>query len=383
MKHAVWKRCLALVLGASLFAGAGTCAAKERLVVDWTPNVYSISTEDNGLLESPGVKEKIRQALTAKLKSLQAQKKLPFEVKFSNDLQVSGIQDDYSDVTPIGLMPIVLLDDAFTTHYHAADQDIYKSIVTSCMGMAVCSAGANGEGWRILTVIPLNEKKVLGADIQNLITTPITEQQLADVYADITVQMIEKRLDFSSAKKVLKDWEEKQETPETYQVADVGISSKKAQQVFHVHGIEIRNIIANFYTEAFQKKTGKVVLPPGIAAPYQKDVTSNLYSMQIRSDDGTMDLAMAAPMHEINLDFSGANWQEVQRKDASDVRSDVAYKAWLTEKSDLRPERTETGYAVQMYLKDKGKGNAVDVDAKDIYTQILIDLATKMGKQEK
>ena len=93
-------------------------------------------------------------------------------------------------------------------------------------------------------------------------------------------------------------------------------------------------------------------------------------------------IEMTKPKHEIRLDFSGANWAPVQRKDPSDVREDVAYKAWLTETRDGQ-KRTEDAYEVQTYLKDAGKGNAIDVDAKDIYTKVLIGLADRMGKQGK
>lgn len=382
-KNTWMKKCLAAVLGTCLLAGPAICSAKESMPANWIPEVYSISASQNGLLQSPGVKQKICQALTDKLKSLQAQKKLPFEVKFSNDVQANGIQDDYSDTSSIGLVPIVLMDDSFTTHYHVADKDIYKAIVTSSMGIAICSTGADAnESWRVLTVLPLNSYKVIGADVQHMITTPITEQQEAEAYADITVDMIKNHLDFSSTKKVLKNWEEKQMTPDTYQVVDVDINSKKAQQVFHGHGIEIRNIIGNFYTEAFQKKNGCVMLPPGTSSAYTKDVTAGLYAMQLRSDNGEKKIEMTKPKHEIRLDFSGANWAPVQRKDPSDVREDVAYKAWLTETRDGQ-KRTEDAYEVQTYLKDAGKGNAIDVDAKDIYTKVLIGLADRMGKQGK
>ncbi len=378
------RKCLAMALGTFLLAGSSIASAKaERMQANWVPDVYTISSDRDGLLQSAGVKQKICQALTDELKSLQAQKKLPFEVKFSNDVQANAIQDDYSDTSSIGLVPIVLMDDAFTTHYHVGVEDVYKALVTSSLGIAVCSTGADAnESWRVLTILPLNSYTIIGADAKHMITSPITRQQEADAYADITVNMIKNHLDFSSTKKVLKNWEEKQMTPETYQVVDVGISSKKAQQVFHGHDIEIRNIIGNFYTEAFQKKNGCVMLPPGTSAAYAKDVTAGLYAMQLRSDNGERTFEMAKPKHEINLDFSGANWAEVQRKDPSGVRKDVAYKAWLTETRNGQ-KRTEDAYDVQMYLEGAGKGNSVDVDAKDIYTKVLIGLADRMGKQGK
>lgn len=129
-KNTLLKKCLAMALGTFLLAGSGICSAKaEKMSANWVPNVYSISSEQDSLLRTPGVKQKICQALTDKLKSLQSQGKLPFEVKFSNDVQANAIQDDYSDTSSIGIVPIVLMDDSFTTHYHVADKDIYTKIL--------------------------------------------------------------------------------------------------------------------------------------------------------------------------------------------------------------------------------------------------------------
>ena len=381
--HKTWKLAAALLIGAGLLGVPGNLvqAKGTTMTAQWVPAVFSVDNGTDRLSAEPQAKREITQVFTAKLKDLQAKGKLPFELKESSNLQLNGIQEDYEDTVPIGIVPIVLLDQGLVTKYHVGDKDFYKAVITSGMNVAVCSGDKESGKWRVLAVVPMNAYSVLGRDPKHLITSPLTHEQMVNEYTQITKEMINKDLDFKPVARALKDWDKKQLTADTYQVDDVKISSKKAQQVFHGHGVEIRNVIGNFYTTAFQQKTGHVVFPPKMSAQFKEDVTNQLYSCEMNSDSGSINLEMEKPKHSITLDFSGANWADVVRSDPSDIRKDTVYKAWLTVKQDGKPDRTESDYSTQEYFLKEG--NSLEVDPRDIYTGILIKLSQNMAKQEK
>jgi hypothetical protein len=85
--------------------------------------------------------------------------------------------------------------------------------------------------------------------------------------------------------------------------------------------------------------------------------------------------------HKIVLDFDGVTQGEVQTKKESDVKRDIAYKAWLKKSPVEGQEKAELD-AVAVRREYKTDNVKVEYDTKDIYTELMIKLADAMGKQK-
>lgn len=387
MKHRWKSRLLAAFCLTALFVSAMPCASAKNkpLVVDWTPALYTVGNSSEDLLSVGNTKKEIQDALTARLQELQQQKKLPFSVRFKNDAALNNIQEDFSDVQPIGLAPIVTIAKGVQSAYPVAGKTYYKDVVISGLSVAVCSAGTEGDkSWRVLGVIPLTGYDTIGRDTQHPVLSQPTKAQEAQMYTNVTKKLIQSKLEFQSIRKVLSQWEKNQLTPDTWQVEDMAISSKMAQKVFHGQGLELRNILCNYYGAAFQHATGNVVLPTDLQNKFEKKVGSNLYATVIRTEDGTeREIEMQIPSHTITLDLYGINSGPVKRHDASDVREDIIYKAWLRATTDGGKVKEDNHYAVEAMFKQPGKAeDAVRVDPRGIYTEVLLTLANRMASSK-
>ena len=214
------------VLG--IIAQADAATAKKP-TLSWSADVLAMD-DYNPLLNAPGVRERIRQAITKKLHTLDAEGKLPFILK-EQDMDFNSIHNIDAD-DPIGLIPLSTLDVSFDTSYNVNGQEYYRSIVFSGLNIAICSADPEQNSWRILGTIPLNGYDAIGADMYHLSNRPITLQEKANKFADITVRLINEYLDFNQDKKMMRDIETKALLPDTYQVTDVTLSSPVAQKIF-------------------------------------------------------------------------------------------------------------------------------------------------------
>ena len=367
-------------------------AKSKKLVANWSANETNILVLGKpDLVNGSGVKKSIVDAITQKLHSLQAAGKLPFELKESNDFNITSLsnsREDFSDEElQIGIVPIVALDNAYKSSYSifgSAGVTYHKDIVTSSIYFVVMSTNQDGEPPRILASIPMSGCIVLGTTPT---TVPFAHETEIEAYKNLTVGMINQELDFNTIKKALNDWEKKQVTGEVYQVTDVEISSAKANEIFakSEDKAEIKAIIANFFTAEHQKKTKKILLPPILDDKDKvavKEVEAGMKSIggfKAHGSSGVFELQYEQPSEsrQIKLDFSGANYGEMQRseKNASDVRADWAYKAWLDKKANGKTISFDDSQVIAM-----PKNNAnFKIDKKEIFTDLLIGLARKLG----
>ena len=248
-------------------------AKGRQLVVNWVPEVYSMSSPE--LLNAPGVRSAIANALTEKLRKLKASGKLPFVLNEGTGKALDSVRDDYSDAMPIGLVPLMMLDKSFKTEYHVGNDVFYRDIIASSLSVAVVSGDDESHSQRILAVVPMSGYTVLGTP-SDLLRQPVSKDTETQTFIQLTTAMIDKELDFSSTVRALKDWETKQVLPDTYQVSDVVISSQGANEVFQSDAQKdaIKSVIANFFTSAYQKKSRNIVLPPVTAASAARNVRS-------------------------------------------------------------------------------------------------------------
>lgn len=373
--------CLAIglcLLGAFLVCPAAARAA-EKPVLSWSAEILPMD-DDNPLLEVPGVKERIAQALTVKLHTLEKNGELPFRLK---EVSTDYGLHDFSGDNPIGLVALSTLDTTFDTSYHAGGRTFYRSIVFSGMNIAICSADSASHSWRILGTIPLNGYDVIGDNLNNLRTSPISLQEKADKFADITIKMINEHLSFSKERKLTKDLDFRaMMSDNTYQVTDVTISSQKAQKIFAGREAQIKNIIGSFYTNSYQRKTKRTVYPPRGAGSWKRDVSKNLYTYQMNTPSGTITFSVEEPKNPIKLDFNGVNMQELKSSKESYVRRDIVFKAWLAKTPVEGREKGEVSdYTVRPEIKLENAW--IQYDPADVFTELIIDLAENLGAQKR
>ncbi len=361
-------------------------AKSDDLQIGWWPEIYTMdSSQDNLLAKDASTRKKIIDAISARLKELAANGKLPFVVKQGVSGNLNNIQESFSDEVPLALLPIVMLDESFDTHISVAGVEAWRHVIASGINLAVCSAGtADDEGIKMLAVVPLSGYTVIGDPSENkgkVMPAPLNDAQKSRVYAMLTADMI-KNMNFNSISKALRNWQKDKVSPITTQVSDVKISSKKAQQVFHGQGVQLRNLIANTYSAEYQKTSGRLVMPPRTATSFYKNAQKGLYAFDMHSPSGKVRVSMGQPETEIVLDVSGLAEAEVSGKKASDIRKDILYKAWLKKSSnDGQAEIVLDDYMVEaQYKKDSAN---IGVEEKDIFARLEMKLAKKMAAQKR
>ena len=356
----------------------GAVSAAEKPLVGWSSDVLAMD-DHNPLLDAPGVRARIARAVTAKLAALDMDGRLPFRLQEASTDYGNHVM---SGDDPIGLIPLSTLDTTFDSEYHVNGKTYYRSIVFSGLSLAICSADPESRSWRILACIPLNGYDIIGGDTRSLRSSPITLQEKADKFAEISARMINQYLDFSKDRSVFKDAQVRALMPETYQVTDVAITSPMAQRVFAGRETEIKEIIGAFFTSSYQRKTRRIVYPPKGGGQWKQDVTSSLYTFQANVPSGEVRLSMEQPRHPIRLELSGLAKQEMDTGKGSAVVRDVFYKAWLKKSPVEGREKSEMAdHTVRREIKT---GNAwVEYDQADVFTELIIDTAENLGAQKR
>ena len=104
-------------------------------------------------------------------------------------------------------------------------------------------------------------------------------------------------------------------------------------------------------------------------------------ALVMNSPVGTYTLQIPEADHKVTLDFDGVSEGEVQTRKESDVKRDIAYKAWLKKSPVEGQERAELD-ALVVRREYKADNVQVSYDKKDVYTELMIKLADAMGKQK-
>ena len=208
------------------------------------------------------------------------------------------------------------------------------------------------------------------------------KQQKAIVYANATVDAIKTRLNFDTQKRLVRQLTEKAlEEGNTWQVADVAISSKKANTIFDGQQQKLKQVIAALFTGSYQQKTGRTVYPSKVSRDLSEQVNDNMNALTMNSPVGSRTLQVSEADHKITLDFDGVSEGEVQTKKESDVKRDIAYKAWLKKSPVEGREKAELD-AIVVRREYKTDNVQVSYDKKDVYTELMIKLSDAIGKQK-
>lgn len=373
------KICLYLFLALCLCFGASPLyAASKPLEAHYAPYIYSIG-EGNYIIDKPGIRDAISETLTNKLKELSASGKLPFTLK-TQMKSLSNTREDFSDDAVIGLMPLMTLGTSFDSAYVVGDQVFYKSILISALNVAICSADPERQGFRILAVVPMAAYHVIG-DTNNPQQSMISDEKKVETFIAINKEMIKKQLDFKKTEKYLKNWQTKVVLPITYQVTSVEVSSQGARKVFDNYTDEIESIIGNFFTAEYARRTGNIMYPPLLAEYKAREIGDNLRAFTIRAPSDAVEMTFEEPKHKISLDFSGIASKDFARKDKSEARKDIIYKAWLKGRIDNKPFITLDSYTSKMMPADGVKISGFVRNETDVYKEIMFDLSTEMAEK--
>lgn len=383
MKKSFWKRCAVALVGCALAVLPLTAeAADAKPVVNWAPNVFTVGeTSDESLLSVQGTTGKVASAITARLEELARAGKLPFTLKTDS---AAGDLQAVSDDTTISIQPFSVLDTSFDSQMTVNGQNVYHALILSALDVSVVSRyEEDGKTeYRMLGMVPLH----IAGEITQM--TPITQQQKADKYAEITQAIIAADLDFSKNPKLFKNLEERMLSPDedTWQVADVAMSSKKAQTVYGNQQDKLRRLVAAFAAASFQQTTQKTVLPSPIeTGHYSSSVDANMNAFTISSALGKKTLTIPQAKHQITLDICGVN-SGVMDEDKSDVQRHVMYKAWLRARptQDAPGSPSEKTIDTTKVMRESKTANVqFSSNPIDIYSALYIDLSTRIGSQVK
>ena len=390
----------------ALFFCSEQAEAKTPEVI-WAEELILVSDDTNPLLvtggdaELKGYKKKITDALTAKLHSARAAGKLPFTLKEDKDTyEYEGVFDDVDSEKPVALIPLAIMSDSLHAKYQVKGQSYYKSVVVGSLYLAICKAGSNSNNWVMVGGVPISGYTVLGDDLNNLLTSPPTKKDEADAYVRAMTKVINEQLNFDDLKKYLQNLKNNK-IPNTYEVMDVKLSSKKSAEIFGDQQEKIKAMLGTFYTAKFQEKSKAVVYPP--VAMIGKDTGGDMSAVgnSSKADDvsdtiflltggksttgATMTLSMPTPDHKIHLDFAGAAWQELQTKKESDVVKNMGYKALLKMHVDNQAEKSvDDVKSVQYIIPPSGSIDSLHAERlPDIFTELLIRLADYLATGKK
>lgn len=318
--------------------------AKEKPVVGWTHTVFSINDNNpEHLLQKTDdtsesyqiASDAISNAISSKLENLQQEGKLPFQLQKNNmDMNAS-----FTAATPIALVPIVVVDMAFDSDYRINDVRYYKSVVYSGVDLAFCCADEETGSWRILGMLPLRYYGVIGADASR--TEPISREEKLQCFVRVTQDAIGQIKELKQDRSLWAELDNRSVTPETYQVTAVDISSAKAKELFGEENDSLKALIAGSFTSSYQQRTNHVLYPSRLTGGWVNDISRNLYSLQMQSPAGNLQVTMPKAAHEIRLDVTGIGKQELKLKDESAVQRDVAYKVWLAKSFTEGNEKAE------------------------------------------
>ena len=396
-----------LAFAAVIFPNAKKVEAAKTPEVVWAEELLLVSDDTNPLLvtggdaDLKGYKKRITDALTVKLYAARDAGTLPFTLnEDAETYEYEGIYDDVSGEPKIALIPLAIMADSLHVRYDAGGKKFYKTIVMGSLYLAICKSGSTANNWTMIGGVPLSGYTILGDDVNHPLTSPTTKKEEAEAYIGAMEKVINSQLNFADFKKHLQNLNSKK-APETFEVMEVELSSKKTDEIFGSQKRKIQALLGTFYTTKFQETSKAVVYPP-IAMIGKNtggdmsnvgnksaadDVSDTLFSLTGgKSTSGaTMTLSMPEPMHRINLNFAGAGWQELQTKKESDVVKNIGYKALLKMNIDGANEKSvDDVKSVQYIIPQSGSVDELQHERlADIYTELLIRLADMLGGKKK
>ena len=379
-------------------------AAKVPEVI-WAEEVLLVSDDTNPLLVTggdaalKGNKKKIADALTKKLYAARDAGKLPFTLKEEADsYEYEGVLTDVDEEVPVALIPLAIMSDALHAKYQVQDKSFYKSIVVGSLYLAVCRGGSTANNWTMIGGIPLSGYVVLGDNLNHLLTSPPSKLDEVNAYVSMMEKVIDRDLNFEDLRKPLQNLSSKS-VPETYEVMEVDLTSKKTPEIFGNQQGKIQALLGSFYSAKFQEQTkGKAIVYPPVAMIGKNtggnmanagnrsaadDVSDSIFSLTGgKSTSGaTMTLSMPEPTHKIKLNFSGAGWMELKTKKETSIAKNVGYKAILKMQLDSQPEKSaDDAKSVQYIIPPSGSIAELEQERlPDIYTELLIRLADRLA----
>ena len=387
----------AILLGGFLSSIIFTVAeAKELPKITWAHDIYMMTVSDDyekaaqrrsyqllntGTPEEQRInREKITQAIADKLKEQESI--LPFKLVTTfdtGDLSERNFeQSDLALQSTFALVPIVVTDFAIEQEYVINGQHRYKYLIISALDIAFCSEDEDG-ALTILSNIPLHFYEMIPTSNTIEQMNHKERVELANIYANFTVDMIKKHLDFSKAKKLLKGLETKQ-FGDTYRVENVTYTSQKANEVLGMNRL-MQRIAGNVFTSDFAAYTGNVVYPMILAGDNSNwimDATKGFYVARMNtSHSGEKVVQMPSEIdHKIYLDVSGAGSKEVDTKHTSNINGFKAYRLWMTSKVDGKSIEV-TNDIVEEYLKDNSSASKIIKKEPEIFGGLMIGAAVK------
>ena len=372
------RRCVCTLASCVLLALPVVSEATQKATVNWSPNVFAAGElTPASLVGVSGVSHDIAAALTERLRELDHAGKLPFTLneQGTSDVDIQAITDEEG----ISLQPFAVLDTSLDSKVTVNGKTIYKSIVLSGLDVAVASWDSSTQEYRMLGMIPLNTY----ATIER--ATPFTLEEKAAKYAEITQKMIRSDLDFNTNKKLFQDLDLRSinTQEDTYQVADVAIGSKKAQEIFGGQSDKLLRIVASFFAGSYQQAAGKTVLPSALETGYYaKDVQANMEAFTLSSPLGTRTMTIPKAKHTFIVDVCGVN-SGVMDEDKSDVKRHIVYRAWLR----ARPAEDAPGAAsektidkIAMEAQYKTDNVSQKNSPVNTYTAMYLDLSQDLGQ---
>lgn len=159
---------------------------------------------------------------------------------------------------------------------------------------------------------------------------------------------------------------------ETYQVVDVKVSSKKVAALFppQIIGPQIAQWFSNFFAD----RSGKVILPSRVGGEWDTRATENSFKL-IDKEGNEHQFELPLPKYPIFMDITGISSKVSVGNDVNDI---CLYKAWISVNIPTKNNYSREFDAVSSKSVVKG---IQSYEEKDEFTDLLYQLTAKIAKE--
>lgn len=392
-------RWLKLILAVTLMMFIPAAIAKAAKPVVYLQPICTYDNSINNIQLDETHRRQLDSMIKTKLRQMAADGDLPYELREVAASDHHSSDEHLVEEDKIFLYPAVIVSSSIDTANNNTLETAYTSTVIAGVSLLFCMPEENlnldrvgREGntvsLRLLGIVPLAEAETIGIptydskkDVwRNLRREPISQTEKADRVISLVKQMLKEDISFSNIKSNLKDDKAKLGN-DTYQVVNVGMSSKIAQEMFPgQEAEELKFLVGYYFTAAYQKKTKRVVYPPAVGSnPLADKIVDAAYKISLDSINGRVDVAMSNPKHPIRLDISGMGSETVE---SGDYVYTFLHKVWLAKSPVEGDEKAELSRLSQRTVK-LPPGTSTDYDDKMVYSALLLGLAQELGGQKR
>lgn len=385
-----------LLMAVMIILSTGTALAAKPVV--YLQPICTYNSSINNIQLDNTDRRELDRMIKDKLTRMAKDGDLPYELREITATEHHSSNEHQVAEDKIFLYPTLMVSTSIDTANNNTLETAYTSTVIAGISLLFCmpeenldyaKVGSEGNtvSLRLLGIVPLVDAETIGLPTfdaktnkwHNVRSEAISNSEKTRKVMSLVRNMLKEDISFSNIKGNLKDDKAKLGM-ETYQVVNVGMSSKVAQEMFSGRqGEELKFLVGYYYTAAYQKKTKRVVYPPAVRDNRLADkMVDAAYKISLDSVNGRVDVSMSNPKHPIKLDISGMANDTVES--GGNVYT-FLHKVWLAKSPVEGSEKAELSRLNERTVK-LPEGVTTDYDDKMVYSALLMGLAQELGSQK-